>query len=223
MCRWVSIMPGITMPPDASISSVPSGTSRCGPTASIRSPTTRTSPSLWTVWVSSIVSTVPPRRTIASGARPWSASRTCVRLAVSHALSHCGPARRRTVKRCLDSARRRAPRLAEATGGRMSACCSKGSPWPTDQPDRSPGCWSPTSRGSWPGPTPRCCSPTSARRWSRSSRRPATTPGPGSRRCATAWRRTTSASTATSARSPSTSRTPATSRWPRSSPAAPTS
>ena len=58
--------------------------------------------------------------------------------------------------------------------------------------DRWPGCWSPTSPGSWPGPTPRCCSPTSAPRWSRSRARPATTPGPGSRRCATASRRTTS-------------------------------
>ena len=45
MCRCVSIMPGITMPPEASISTVPSGTSRPGPTAAMRSPTTRTSAS----------------------------------------------------------------------------------------------------------------------------------------------------------------------------------
>ena len=57
---------------------------------------------------------------------------------------------------------------------------------------RWPGCWSPTSRGSWPAPTRRCCSPTSAPRWSRSRAPAATTPGPGSRRCATASRPTTS-------------------------------
>ena len=37
------VMPGITMPPAASISAVPSGTDRAGPTASMRSPVTRTS------------------------------------------------------------------------------------------------------------------------------------------------------------------------------------
>src|SRR4051794_14747848 len=63
MCRWVSIMPGITMPPWASISWVPSGTSRFEPTASIRSPTTRTSASFSTVQASSMVRTVPPRNT----------------------------------------------------------------------------------------------------------------------------------------------------------------
>ena len=56
-------MPGITMPPVASISWVPSGTSRACPTAAIRSPTTSTSAPVSTVWASSIVSTVPPRRT----------------------------------------------------------------------------------------------------------------------------------------------------------------
>src|SRR5271166_2008199 len=61
MCRWVSIIPGITMPPLASISSAPSGACRRGPTAAILSPVTRTSASVRTVWASSIVSTVPPR------------------------------------------------------------------------------------------------------------------------------------------------------------------
>ena len=50
---------------------------------------------------------------------------------------------------------------------------------------RWPGCWSPTSPASWPARTPRCCWPTSAPRWSRSRARGATTPAPGSRRCAT--------------------------------------
>ena len=63
MCRWVSIMPGMTMPPVASISAVPSGTSRFGPTAAIRSPATSTSASLRTVCASSIVSTVAFRNT----------------------------------------------------------------------------------------------------------------------------------------------------------------
>ena len=73
MCRWVSIMPGSTMPPEASTSTVPSGTGSCGPTASIRSPTTRTSAGVRTVWRASIVSTVPPRKTSgrpASGVPP---------------------------------------------------------------------------------------------------------------------------------------------------------
>ena len=52
--------------------------------------------------------------------------------------------------------------------------------------------------------------------------RRATTPAPGSRRCATASRPTTSASTATSARSRSTSRTRTTWPRPRSWPGAPT-
>ena len=61
-------MPGITMPPVASISSVPSGgTSRPTPTAAIRSPTTSTSASVSTRWRSSMVSTVPWRRTTAVG------------------------------------------------------------------------------------------------------------------------------------------------------------
>src|SRR5580693_1189254 len=63
MCRWVSIIPGITMPPLASISAVPSGTARRDPTAAIRSPATSTSASNRTVCASSIVSTVPPRST----------------------------------------------------------------------------------------------------------------------------------------------------------------
>src|SRR5215208_3345348 len=63
MWRWVSIMPGITMPSEASISTVPSGTSRSGPTAAISSPTTRTSASFRTSWASFMVSTVPRRST----------------------------------------------------------------------------------------------------------------------------------------------------------------
>src|SRR5713226_810968 len=63
MCRCVSIIPGITMPPLASISSAPSGASSRGPTAAILSPVTSTSVSVRTVWASSMVSTVPPRST----------------------------------------------------------------------------------------------------------------------------------------------------------------
>src|SRR3954447_4693172 len=63
MCRWVSIMPGITMPPVASISWVPSGTWRRLPTSAMRSSTTSTSASVSTVEASSIVRTVPPRNT----------------------------------------------------------------------------------------------------------------------------------------------------------------
>src|SRR5215210_5883919 len=63
MCRWVSIIPGMTMPPAASTSNVSSGTSSAGPTASIRSPTTRTSPSSMIRCASSIVRTVPRRKT----------------------------------------------------------------------------------------------------------------------------------------------------------------
>src|SRR4029079_8069499 len=63
MCRWVSIMPGSTMPWEASISRVPSGTcSRC-PMSAMRSPVTSTSVSGSTRWVASIVRTVPPRST----------------------------------------------------------------------------------------------------------------------------------------------------------------
>src|ERR1700759_4705366 len=63
MCRCVSIIPGITMPPLASISSAPSGACRRGPTPAILSPVTSTSASVRTVWASSMVSTVPPRST----------------------------------------------------------------------------------------------------------------------------------------------------------------
>jgi hypothetical protein len=63
MCRCVSIMPGSTMPPAASISTVPAGTSSAGPTAAIRSPSTSTSAPSSTRCASSIGSTVPPRRT----------------------------------------------------------------------------------------------------------------------------------------------------------------
>src|SRR5690348_1797607 len=57
-------MPGMTMPPDASISSASSGASRFGPTASIFSPTTSTSPPSTISWPSFIVRTVPPRNTM---------------------------------------------------------------------------------------------------------------------------------------------------------------
>jgi hypothetical protein len=63
MCRCVSIIPGITMPPLASISSAPSGAARCGPTAAILSPVTSTSAPVRIVCASSIVRTVPLRST----------------------------------------------------------------------------------------------------------------------------------------------------------------
>ena len=63
MCRWVSIMPGMTMPPVASISAVPSGTCRFGPTAAIRSSVTSTSASARIRCPSSMVSTVALRKT----------------------------------------------------------------------------------------------------------------------------------------------------------------
>src|ERR1044072_9091647 len=66
MLRCVSIMPGITMPSDASISVVPSGTSRFGPTAAILSSWTSTSAPWSTSCASFMVSTVPPRSTIGS-------------------------------------------------------------------------------------------------------------------------------------------------------------
>ena len=64
MCRWVSTMPGMMMPPDASISWVPSGTERPTPTSAILPSTTRTSPFGRTVCWSSIVSTIPLRNTM---------------------------------------------------------------------------------------------------------------------------------------------------------------
>src|SRR5215211_86694 len=64
MWRWVSIMPGITMPSEASISSAPSGASSDGPTSAIVSPTTSTSASRRMSWASFMVSTVPRRSTI---------------------------------------------------------------------------------------------------------------------------------------------------------------
>ena len=63
MCRWVSIIPGITMPFEASISYAVSGASNPAPTAAILSPTTSTSASCRTSWSSFMVSTVPPRST----------------------------------------------------------------------------------------------------------------------------------------------------------------
>src|SRR5919109_2193477 len=63
MWRCVSTMPGMTMPPDASISNAPSGASRPGPTPAMRSSITRTSVPSRTSWSSFIVSTLPRRRT----------------------------------------------------------------------------------------------------------------------------------------------------------------
>src|SRR3954451_12559791 len=63
MCRWVSIIPGITIPSAASISNVPSGTSSPGPIVAMLSTTTSTSAPCRTSWASFMVSTVPPRRT----------------------------------------------------------------------------------------------------------------------------------------------------------------
>src|SRR4051794_8198567 len=63
MCRWVSIIPGITIPSEASISNVPSGTSSAGPIAAILSSTTSTSAPCRTSWASFMVSTVPLRMT----------------------------------------------------------------------------------------------------------------------------------------------------------------
>ena len=80
MCRCVSIIPGITMPPVASISVVPSGTSRCGPTASIRSPLTSTSPPWCTVCASSMVSTVAFRNTRVMADLHFEAGRRCMQL-----------------------------------------------------------------------------------------------------------------------------------------------
>src|SRR5215217_3708563 len=93
MCRCVSIMPGMTIPPDASISRVPSGTCRFGPISAMRSPVTSTSVSGSTRWVASTVSTVPPLSTTEPDpcviADLPGAARTAVRLAVSR---YCGAA-----------------------------------------------------------------------------------------------------------------------------------
>src|SRR5215212_6653765 len=63
MWRCVSIMPGRTIPPDASISYASSGASRFGPTPAITPSTTSTSASRNTSWASFMVSTVPRRST----------------------------------------------------------------------------------------------------------------------------------------------------------------
>src|SRR6185312_11483055 len=102
MCRCVSIIPGITMPPLASISSAPSGASSRGPTAAILSPVTSTFASARMVWASSMVSTVPPRNTTGRPAATSSgfaieasasSLRTSVRYTtVRHNHCHCRPA-----------------------------------------------------------------------------------------------------------------------------------
>src|ERR1035437_8491050 len=62
MCRWGSTIPGMRMPPWASISIAPSGTGRLCPTAAIVSPMTSTSPPLMTP-APSMVSTLALRKT----------------------------------------------------------------------------------------------------------------------------------------------------------------
>ena len=74
MCRWVSIIPGITMPPDASISSVPSGASqvrpdRGDPARRRRGRRRRSAPSA----ASSIVSTVAAAQQHRPVAHRWPA------------------------------------------------------------------------------------------------------------------------------------------------------
>src|SRR5690606_21558765 len=63
MCRWVAIIPGMTMPPVASISAAPSGASRSGPTAVSVPPATRTSARSRTSRPSPPGATIPPRST----------------------------------------------------------------------------------------------------------------------------------------------------------------
>ncbi len=91
MCRWVSIIPGITIPPAASTSTAPAGAASPGPTAAIRSPSTSTSASASTVCASSMVSTIPPRKTtesyldgICSGSGIATACSDCLRTNVRY-------------------------------------------------------------------------------------------------------------------------------------------
>jgi hypothetical protein len=74
-CRCVSIMPGITIPPIASISSAPGGASSPTPIASTRSPTTSTSVPVSTLRPTSIGSTVPCRSTTVPSSATISSSR----------------------------------------------------------------------------------------------------------------------------------------------------
>jgi hypothetical protein len=62
MWRWVSMNPGVMMPPVASISSASAGTSSFGPTAVMVSPVTSTS-AFSSVPAESIVMTVALRKT----------------------------------------------------------------------------------------------------------------------------------------------------------------
>ena len=215
-------MPGITMPPEASISWVPSGRrARCRRPRSGR-PTTSTSASVeHGVGVvhrqdGAAAEDDRPAGEQVRGSQGWTSeppqmqSRTddCPHSG-RNGVTHCcvtgvtcqgtGLATSVSPSRPLDTPRRRVAKLAarlQRTGVRTRLLevgrAVRRDAAPLDPPGRSPGCWWPTSPGSWPAPTRRCCWPTSAPRWSRSRARAATTPGPGSRRCATASRPTTS-------------------------------
>jgi hypothetical protein len=63
MCRWLSTNPGMTIMPEASITST-SPFARLGPTATIRSPSIRTSASANSPTLGSRLRTVPPRMSI---------------------------------------------------------------------------------------------------------------------------------------------------------------
>ena len=60
MCRWLSTKPGMTIMPDASITSASAAT-RPGPTSTISSPSMRTSAVVKSPTFGSRLSTVPPR------------------------------------------------------------------------------------------------------------------------------------------------------------------
>ena len=178
------------MPPDASISCVPSGTSSAGPTAAIRSPTTSTSAS----GEHGVAVVHGQHRAAAEQHRPAVGHRCVVAIVSSgstvadgcpyggHAVERPTVVRRPALSRpradaagvrTLDSGSDGASRLARPTSAdscprsRTMRGASRGD---RPRPDRWPACWSPTSPGSWPGPTPPCCWPTSAPRWSRSRR-----------------------------------------------------
>src|SRR5665647_1228552 len=80
MCRWVSTMPGMMIPPAAFISNVPSGTERFWPIASMFSPTMSTSVLASTRRRLSTVTTVPLRNTIGWPSRGSSVllARSCI-------------------------------------------------------------------------------------------------------------------------------------------------
>src|SRR5215467_4896657 len=116
MCRCVSIMPGMTMPPDASISAVPSGTSSPGPTAAIVSPVTSTSAPVSTVCAASMVSTVALRNTTG---RPGEKSAAVRSGAVMPGLRSARSAALRTSVRYPPT--RREPDVKRGSAGRTGA------------------------------------------------------------------------------------------------------